>query len=233
MTAREMQIEMERRIQLIDPTLILDNKVTSDTLFSFLNAYTKRYVKQIYLLADNINGGTRAQKNSIDSIKSLITRDTLEETNKTNSDANTKSFILPDDYFLYIRSNSIVTSTYRDASLATPQTIPNELIEVEDAASIITTPYNQIILRNPQVIMHTQNNNTCLHVIHDKFTTITQVDLVYYRLPKEFNVNNVDGTNIIDCCELPESTHMEIVEGAVEMFITENKYRLNVKQDKQ
>ena len=45
MTAREMQIEMERRIQLIDPSLITEDKVTSDTLFSFLNAYTKRYVK--------------------------------------------------------------------------------------------------------------------------------------------------------------------------------------------
>lgn len=231
MDARAMQREFERRITLMDPSLKIVDKVTSDTIFSFLNAYVKRYVKQIYLQADQTDKSTRAQKMSIDSIKSLISRKVLKKTFSTTSDSFTDSFYLPDDYYLYIRSNSIVSSTYLHEKLDKHQTIANELIDIEDASSIITTPYNHIILRAPQVIMHTDWGNVNLNVIHDKFTTIEEVDLIYYRMPKPFNVLGVDEVNVLSYCELPESTHMEIVEGAVEMFVTEAKYRLNIKPE--
>lgn len=228
-----MQKEFERRITLMNPNLEIKEKVTSDTIFSFLNAYTKRYVKQLYLQADQTTSDTRAQKKSIDSIKSLITRDVINKANIPSADAYTDSFELPKDYFLYIRSNSLVSSTYKDKQMDDPQPIPNELIDAEHASKIITTPYNNIILRSPQVVMYSNYEQTYLNVIHDKYTTINQVDLVYYRMPKEFNIIGVDNVNVFDYCELPESMHMEIVEGAVEMFITEAKYRLNLKQDKQ
>lgn len=231
MTAREMQIEMERRIQLIDPSLIAEDKVTSDTLFSFLNAYTKRYVKQAYLMADSTQQGSRAQKNSIDVIKSLVTRQLLLPEDNSTTDEYTVSFKLPDDYYLYIRSNSLTSSTYNNQSLNESKPIPNQLVDVEQASEIITTPFNQIILRNPRAILHQHGNDTCLNIIHDTFTKVNSVDLIYYRLPKLFNILNVDNVTILDHCELPESVHMEIVEGAVEMFITEAKYRLNIKQD--
>lgn len=226
-----MQVEFERRVMLMDPNLQLNEKLTSDTIFSFLNAFTKRYVKQIYLLADQTQNNTRAQKVSIDSIKSLITRQVIDKTETVNSDTNTDLFKLPEDYFLYIRSNSLVKSTYKNESLDKAESLPNELIDIESAAKIITTPHNHIILRNPQVIMHSSEDQIYLNVIHDNYTEIEQVDLVYYRMPKEFNVLNVDNIKVLDKCELPESMHIEIVEGAVEMFVTEAKYRLNLKQN--
>lgn len=226
-----MQVEFERRVMLMDPNLQLNEKLTSDTIFSFLNAFTKRYVKQIYLLADQTQNNTRAQKVSIDSIKSLITRQVIDKTETINSDTNTDLFELPEDYFLYIRSNSLVKSTYKNESLDKAESLPNELIDIESAAKIITTPHNHIILRNPQVIMHSSEDQIYLNVIHDNYTEIEQVDLVYYRMPKEFNVLNVDNNKVLDKCELPESMHIEIVEGAVEMFVTEAKYRLNLKQN--
>ena len=127
----------------------------------------------------------------------------------------------------------MVSSTYKDKELSNLQPIPNELIDIEDASKIITTPYNHIILRSPQVIMHSDDDQVYLNVIHDKYTKIEQIDLVYYRAPKQFNVIGVDDKNVLSYCELPESMHMEIVDGAVEMFVTEAKYRLNLKQDKQ
>lgn len=233
MNSREMQIEFERRVQLMDPSLNITDKLTSDTIFSFLNAFTKRYVKQIYLSFDNTVSNTRQQKAGIDAIKSLLVRAVLDKKINTSSDNYTDSFQLPDDYFLYSRSNSLVTSTYLNNHLDELSPVPNELITAEDASKVITTPYNQIILRSPQVVLYNGEYSTDLNVIHDKFTNIEQLDLVYYRIPKEFNVLGVDNKNILDHCELPESTHMEIVEGAVEMFVTEAKYRLNIKQDKQ
>ena len=62
MTARQMQSEFERRIVLMNPDFEIKDKVTSDTIFSFLNAYTERYVRLNYLQEDAIQDGTRAQK---------------------------------------------------------------------------------------------------------------------------------------------------------------------------
>lgn len=226
-----MQKEFERRITLMNPTFEIKEKLTSDTIFSFLNAYTKRYVKQIYLQADQTQDKSRAQKKSIDSIKSLISRTIINKSNIIDNERCNVSFKLPTDYFLYIRSNSFVSSTYRDPKLKNLEPVPNELIDIEDADKVITTPYNSIILRNPQVVMQSDDSQVYMNVIHDRHTNIECVELVYYRMPKEFNVIGVDNKNVLNCCELPESTHMEIVEGAVEMFITEAKYRLNIKPE--
>jgi hypothetical protein len=164
----------------------------------------------------------------------LITRNILSKKELIeNTDVYTKSYLLPNDYFLYIRSNSLVSETYLGKTKHL-EPISNEVISSDYASQVLTTPYNNIILRHPQVVMQSINDSTCLSVIHDRFTKIEDVDLVYYRLPKQFNVLNVDNKEILDHCELPESVHMEIVEGAVEMFITENKYRLMTKSnDKQ
>ena len=88
---------------------------------------------------------------------------------------------------------------------------------------------------NPYVVLNNGNNADAnkklyLNVLHDEYTKVKKVDLVYYRKPKRFDVIGVDNENILDRCELPENVHMEIVEGAVEMFITEARYRLNMKQ---
>ena len=88
---------------------------------------------------------------------------------------------------------------------------------------------------NPYVVLNAGNNtdaekNLYINLIHDEYTIIKKVDLVYYRKPKKFDVIGVDGVKVLDHCDLPENVHMEIVEGAVEMFITEAKYRLATRQ---
>ena len=117
MNAREMQIEFERRVTLMDNSLKMDDKLTSDTIFSFLNAYTKRYVMQTYLQQDNTVQNSRARSANMDSIKSLLVRGILYKTSNATSDNYTDSFALPKDYFLYVRSNSLVTSTYKEKEI--------------------------------------------------------------------------------------------------------------------
>ena len=98
--------------------------------------------------------------------------------------------------------------------------------------------YEEYSSDNTQNRLDAENNNNeadstdtiYINVIHDVYTTIKKLDLVYYRKPKRFDVIDVDGTTILNACELPENVHREIVELAVEMFITEAKYRLNMKQ---
>ena len=242
MKAREMQVEFERRIQLMNPNFELTEKLTSDTIFSFLNAYCERYVRNNYLQEDMVQDGTRQQKKNADALKGLITRQTLVIATKdsNNTDKTSDRAILPINYFLYIRSNSLISKNYKlDTEILSEAdyvVTPNKTIREDDVEKIISTYYNKTILRNPYVVLNNGNESDAdrelyINIIHDEYTIIKKLDLVYYRKPKRFDVIGVDNTLVFDECELPENVHMEIVEGAVEMFITEAKYRLNMKQN--
>lgn len=242
MNSRAMQIEFERRITLMNPNFELAEKLTSDTIFSFLNAYTERYVRLNYLQEDAVQDGTRAQKKNADALKSLITRGlyAVEAKDENNTDKTSDRVSLPSDYFLYIRSNSLISKNYKiEEEIQNEQdyvVTSNKTIREDDVEKVISTYYNKAIVLNPYVVLNAGNNadeekKLYLNVIHDEYTTIKKVDLVYYRKPKKFDVIGVDGVNVLDHCELPENVHMEIVEGAVEMFITEAKYRLNMKPE--
>lgn len=242
MNSRAMQIEFERRITLMNPNFELAEKLTSDTIFSFLNAYTERYVRLNYLQEDAVQDGTRAQKKNADALKGLITRGlyAVEAKDEDNTDKTSDRVSLPSDYFLYIRSNSLISKNYKiEEEIQDEQdyvVTSNKTIREDDVEKVISTYYNKAIILNPYVVLNAGNNadeekKLYLNVIHDEYTTIKKVDLVYYRKPKKFDVIGVDGVNVLDHCELPENVHMEIVEGAVEMFITEAKYRLNMKPE--
>lgn len=242
MNSRAMQIEFERRITLMNPNFELAEKLTSDTIFSFLNAYTERYVRLNYLQEDAVQEGTRAQKKNADALKGLITRGlyAVEAKDENNTDKTSDRISLPSDYFLYIRSNSLISKNYKiEEEIQNEQdyvVTSNKTIREDDVEKVISTYYNKAIVLNPYVVLNAGNNadeekKLYLNVIHDEYTTIKKVDLVYYRKPKKFDVIGVDGVNVLDHCELPENVHMEIVEGAVEMFITEAKYRLNMKPE--
>lgn len=242
MNSRAMQIEFERRITLMNPNFELAEKLTSDTIFSFLNAYTERYVRLNYLQEDAVQDGTRAQKKNADALKGLITRGlyAVEAKDENNTDKTSDRVSLPSDYFLYIRSNSLISKNYKiEEEIQNEQdyvVTSNKTIREDDVEKVISTYYNKAIILNPYVVLNAGNNadeekKLYLNVIHDEYTTIKKVDLVYYRKPKKFDVIGVDGVNVLDHCELPENVHMEIVEGAVEMFITEAKYRLNMKPE--
>ena len=189
-----------------------------------------------------VQDGTRQQKKNADALKGLITRQTLVIATKdsNNTDKTSDRSILPINYFLYIRSNSLISKNYKlDTEIALEANYvvtPNKTIREDDVEKIISTYYNKTILRNPYIVLNNGNESDVdrdlyINIIHDEYTIIKKLDLVYYRKPKRFDVIGVDNLTIFDECELPENVHMEIVEGAVEMFITEAKYRLNMNQN--
>lgn len=242
MDARSMQMEFERRITLMNPDFEIKEKVTSDTIFSFLNAYTERFVRNNYLQEDTVADDSRAQKKNVDSLKGLVVRGlyNIEAKDENNTDKTSDRVSLPDDYFLYIRSNSLLSKNYKLESEITNENeyvvAPNKMIREDDTDKVISSYYNKAIILTPYIILNNGNvedktKKLYVNIIHDEYTIIKKLDLVYYRKPKKFDVIGVDGVNVLDHCELPENVHMEIVEGAVEMFITEAKYRLNMKQN--
>lgn len=220
MTRREMQIFFERTIQLADPSLVAENKIPSDTIFQFIYASFIRYIKQNLGIVDNIESDTQIQKIHSDIYKHLISRQILSPTNNNN---NVSTFTLPFDYLFYIRSDSSVTQQYLDQEQKQSLT-PNILIKEGDVQKIMPSYYNSPIILNPFVLLR----NKELQVIYDNHTKMQALELYYIRKPEELQLTDDNAT--VEYTDMPENICTEVIEQAVNMFITEAKYRLSVKQ---
>lgn len=220
MTRREMQIFFERTIQLVDPSLVAENKIPSDTIFQFIYASFIRYIKQNLGIVDNIESDTQIQKIHSDIYKHLISRQILSPTNNNN---NISTFTLPFDYLFYVRSDSSVTQQYLDQEQKQSLT-PNILIKEGDVQKIMPSYYNSPIILNPFVLLR----NKELQVIYDNHTKMQALELYYIRKPEELQLTDDNAT--VEYTDMPENICTEVIEQAVNMFITEAKYRLSVKQ---
>lgn len=213
MTAREMQIEFERRIMLIDPNLRDAEKITSDSIFAFLNAAQERLVQQIYVQSDNDNK-TRATNRIVDALKTLTSISNLTTTAYKEYISKAS---LPPDYMFYISSVSTVSNNYKQES----GVVSNKVINYDEMQNVIPSYFDNKIIRTPYVVLNIEGENS-IYIIHDKYTEITDIDLQYYKKPSKIDLSND--------CELPDTMHLSIVDTAVEIFTTEAKYRLNTKK---
>lgn len=228
--AKNMQMEFERRIQLISPDLVIDNKPNSNLIFSYLNEAQDRYVMMNYVGDDQMEAETNTHTRNSDSIKSLLVEKELTSAGVTSSGFT--RYRLPnsssDEYFLYVHSTSKVKGTYKQYKDFV--NVDNQLVKYRDLPKFMQTAYNTPIVRTPAVALVSDpiTKYMYLEVAVDKYTTLGNIILTYYRKPLRFNT--IDGATK---CELPESVHSEIVDLAVNMFITEGKYRLQTKPSNQ
>lgn len=225
MVSREMQIEFERRIQTISPDLIIESKPNSDLIFSYLNEAQDRYVMMNYIGDDQTVEDTNIFNKNIDAIKSLLVEKEMIASGTTP--LGFTRFRLPystsDEYFLYVQSVSKVTSTYKGND---SRVIANKLVKYRELVKYAQTSFNTPIVRQPGAALMSDPSTkyNYLVIATDKYTTLSTVILTYYRRPLKFNT-----TTGATKCELPETEHSAIVDLAVNMFITEGKYRLQTK----
>ncbi len=237
MSGYEMQRSFERIIQQVSPSFALENKPSSDTIFQYLYQYTLMFVRNTYLQADQLPDGSRANSKNMDAIKGLSVRTMLTPTDTETLDKNTIRVELPSDYFLYIRSNSLLSHTYKVSEDSKEEVVtPNKIINEDNIKQVQTTFYNHPIIRNPFVVLNSgteQDTDSYLNIIHDDYSSISKVELMYYRKPKQFGTKHIEGNEILDRCELPDNVHMEIVEGAVNLFLATKQATQNNKQSNQ
>ena len=239
---RKLGIEFERRINEIDPRFKLQNKLTTDIIYSMLSEFQTQYIKSLYTIDDDIKSGTRKQNKIQDTTKTLV-RHKILSPSKTNidSDSNSSIFDFPADYYSYIRSNSLVTKNYKsDKILTTAVSTPNDILKQDDIRKIVNSYYNKgQIIRNPIVVLESiKSDSPYLKVIHDDYTQISNLDITYYCSPYAFNVlkyndDDLSQGAVHSYCELPYSCFEDIVSGAVDMYISQYKFKLSVGNDKQ
>lgn len=232
---RKLGIEFERRLIEVYPQFASEQKLSTDAIYSFLSEFQTQYVKILYSTEDDFQRGTRRAKRISDASRSLIRRVNI----KTSNDDGV--YNLPDNYAMYVRSESIVTKNYKsDKVLENGVITPNILVKQEDVDNVINAYYNyKGIIKNPLVVFeNTSYISNQFKVISDTYTQIESVDLTYYCQPNAFNVLKFDDNDqsagaVHSYCSLPYSCFEELVSGAVDMYLTQYKLKLAQGNSKQ
>lgn len=204
---RKLGIEFERRLQTINENMKISDKIDTDDIYSYLNQYQDQFIKTLYLAQDNVKQGTKALVKLQDYLKTLV---------KEQSYTYSESVVLPDNYLMYLASNSAVTVSY----LTNTNTfiIDNTIVKQSDAYKFKADCFNKgRVLKHPIVYLI---DNT-LHLIKDEYTTPTLITLQYISKPNYFDVNTSTA------CELPYECFEDIVNGAVDLYF-EYKYKINL-----
>ena len=204
---RKLGIEFERRLQTINENMKISDKIDTDDIYSYLNQYQDQFIKTIYLTQDNVKQGTKALAKLQDYLKTLV---------KEQSYSYSESVVLPDNYLMYLSSNSVVTVSYLTNNNSF--IIDNIIIKQSDAYKFKAEGFNKgRVLQHPVVYL---TDNT-LHLIKDEYTTPTLITLQYVSKPNYFDINTSTA------CELPYECFEDIVNGAVDLYF-EYKYKINL-----
>ena len=106
---RAMIIEIERRLQTMDPTMQLQNKIETDDIVSFLNQYQNMFIKDVYLSKSKVKDDKRLSSKLNDYLSTLYTKQALQT--NIDRDGYTVIYTIPSEYLSYIDSTSTINST--------------------------------------------------------------------------------------------------------------------------
>lgn len=221
---RQLGIEFERRVQTVLPATESYQKLDTETIYSFLNQYQQKYVHDVYNKVDTAEQNTKLSSRMERILEALLKQETLTtvlERGDEMVNGRSITYAVPVDYAMYVRSTSKVDKTFNwTGSNGEYSILTNVLIGQQYAQKLIETSNNSLrILRQPVAVMSPNSKvNTSsiptLTIIHDRYTNIIGANLLYYKMPRYFDIM----TSVP--CELPMDCFDDLVSGAVELYIT-------------
>lgn len=223
MTDRGFQIEFERRLQLMDPNLVIKDKLSSDTIISFINEAIDKFYKTRYSGVNFKAQGFEQTQKRIDDLRTLIKNKKYTEGSINKSDRNSYSVELPEDYVLLLGDTAGIQPSnlnecwetnergeyiikYTDTLESTIETLDRQL---SNSLSEHKLKYCQA---RPLKLI--QDNNVILYT--DGKYKVSEYEITYLAKPSKINSSNITNTEYTD---LPEHTHMEIVKMAIQIYL--------------
>lgn len=223
MTQREFQIEFERRLQLMDPNLVIKEKLTSDTIISFINEAIDKFYKTRYSGINFKAQGFEQTQKRIDDLRTLVKNKKYTESLINKSDRNSYSVELPEDYVLLLGDTAGIQPSnlnecwetnergeyiikYTDTLESTIETLDRQL---NNSLSEHKLKYCQA---RPLKLI--QDNNVILYT--DGNYKISEYQITYLAKPSKIDSSNITNLEYTD---LPEHTHMEIVKMAIQIYL--------------
>lgn len=222
MTDRSLQIEFERRLQLMDPELVRTNKLNSDTIFSFINEAIDKFYKTRYSGVNSKAEGFEQSQKRIDDLRNLIKT-------KSYTDIESEGFIysveLPEDYTILLGdtvgiqpSDDYIDDCWKmdedgeyvvkkgDTIEATIETIDRQLSNsLSEHRLKYSTARPLRLIQGNKINLYTDGNYK-----------VSEYTITYLSKPEYLDSKNITNT---EYTSLPEHTHMEIVKMAVQLYL--------------
>lgn len=206
MTEREFQISFERQLSTMIPRYNTEIKLNSDTIFYYLNKGKEEYIKQLYRVFQQ-------NQEITDKLRTLVKTKTIDKFDKVNNKYITNYpedylFALGEEVYISIIKNNcpnLITKT-RDVIEATIENVDRIL---ENSLSEYHLHHNQA----RPIRLYTDNN---IVLITDGQYYIDKYNLTYLRNTSDLG-NNLNK----EYTELPQITHQEIVDVAVNIYISQ------------
>lgn len=223
MTDRGFQIEFERRLQLMDPNLVIKDKLSSDTIISFINEAIDKFYKTRYSGVNFKAQGFEQTQKRIDDLRTLIKNKKYTEGSINKSDRNSYSVELPEDYVLLLgdtagiqpsNSNECWETNERGEYIIKYTDTLESTIETLDRQLSNSLSEHKLKYCQARPLKLIQDNNVILYT--DGKYKVSEYEITYLAKPSEINSSNITNTEYTD---LPEHTHMEIVKMAIQIYL--------------
>ena len=222
MTDRQFQIEFERRLQLMDPELVRTNKLSSDTIFSFINEAIDKFYKTRYSGINAKSEGFEQSQKRIDDLRNLIK--TASFTEEIINNGNIYTIELPEDYVLMLgdvvgilptEGNEQCWEMDEDGDYVVKRADTIEAT-IENIDRQLNNSLSEHLLKycTARPLKLIQGNQVILYT--DGKYSVANYQITYLSKPLFLDSSNISNT---EYTSLPEHTHMEIVKMAVQLYL--------------
>lgn len=222
MTDRQFQIEFERRLQLMDPELVRTNKLSSDTIFSFINEAIDKFYKTRYSGINAKSEGFEQSQKRIDDLRNLIK--TASFTEEIINNGNIYTIELPEDYVLMLGDVAGILPTEgneqcweidKDGDYVVKRADTIEAT-IENIDRQLNNSLSEHLLKycTARPLKLIKGNKVILYT--DGKYSVANYQITYLSKPLFLDSSNISNT---EYTSLPEHTHMEIVKMAVQLYL--------------
>lgn len=222
MTDRSMQIEFERRLQLMDPELVRTNKLSSDTIFSFINEAIDKFYKTRYSGINAKSEGFEQSQKRIDDLRNLIK--TASFTEEIINNGNIYTIELPEDYVLMLGDVVGILPTEGNEQCWEIDEEGDYVVKradtieatIENIDRQLNNSLSEHLLKycTARPLKLIQGNQVILYT--DGKYSVANYQITYLSKPLFLDSSNISNT---EYTSLPEHTHMEIVKMAVQLYL--------------
>lgn len=222
MTNRQLQIEFERRLQLMDPELVRTNKLSSDTIFSFINEAIDKFYKTRYSGINAKSEGFEQSQKRIDDLRNLIK--TASFTEEIINNGNIYTIELPEDYVLMLGDVAGILPTEGNEQCWEIDEEGDYVVKradtieatIENIDRQLNNSLSEHLLKycTARPLKLIQGNQVILYT--DGKYSVANYQITYLSKPQFLDSSNISNT---EYTSLPEHTHMEIVKMAVQLYL--------------
>lgn len=225
MSPRELQIEVERRLQLINPELSLAGKLPSDTIISFINEAIDKFWKTRYSGLNYKQRGFEQDQKRTDDLRTLVTKHTYKDTDISKINQVEYTVTLPDDYVILLGDTAgispvdgVINNCWEKDALGNYKIKYSDTIEgtIETVDRIKENSLSEYHLKYTKAkpIRLIQDNTITLYT--DGQYKVSEYTIEYLKKPSKVGLK----TNPTDeYTDLPSHTHMEVVKLAVQLIL--------------